>query len=334
MKPSLPGWLFVFMIINNQAPMKIVVTDGYTLNPGDLSWTEIESLGHIDYFDRTSPDDVVERCKEATVIVTNKTPITRSVIDAAPQLKLIAVTATGYNIVDISAARERSIVVCNVPGYGTDAVAQHTFALLLELSNQVGRHAASVRSGDWSRSKDFCYSFQTIHELSGKTIGVVGYGAIGMKVAEIARAFGMKVLYFSRSKRTTSDQWVSLDELFAQSDVVSLHCPLTKENTGMVNESLLRRMKPSAFLINTARGQLINENDLAHALGEGWIAGAALDVLSKEPPESDHPLVPLTNCIITPHNAWISYEGRVRIMKTTAENIKAALSGRPQHVVS
>lgn len=314
--------------------MKIVVTDGYTLNPGDLSWGEIELLGQLHYFDRTNPDDVVERCKDATVIVTNKTPITKAVIDAAHQLKLIAVTATGYNIVDVSAARERGIVVCNVPGYGTDAVAQHTFALLLELSNQVGRHAASVRDGDWSRSKDFCYSFHTIHELSGRTIGIVGYGAIGMKVAEIARAFGMKVLYFSRSQKTTSDQWVSLDELFAQSDVVSLHCPLTKENTGMVQESLLRRMKPSAFLINTARGQLINEHDLARALREGWIAGAALDVLSKEPPESAHPLVPLSNCIITPHNAWISYEGRVRIMKTTAGNIRAGLSGNPQNVVS
>jgi glycerate dehydrogenase len=225
-------------------------------------------------------------------------------------------------------------VVCNVPGYGTDSVAQHTFALILELTNHVGRNAASVKAGGWSRVKDFCYTEAPIMELAGKTLGIVGYGRIGQKTAEIARALGMRVIYFSPSRVGRDENVVSVEQIFSESDIVSLHCPLTKHNAGFIDMHLLSVMKPTAFLINTSRGQLINENDLADALNKKVLAAAALDVLSQEPPRADHPLIGLPNCLITPHNAWLSAEARQRIMDTTYNNIICALRGEPRHVVN
>ncbi len=314
--------------------MQIVITDGYTLNPGDLNWNAFEDLGEVKYYDRTSPDEVAERCREANVIITNKTPITKETIQAAPGLKLIAVSATGYNVIDTAAAKENGIPVCNVPIYSTDSVAQHSFALLLELTNHVGRHAQSVSEGEWQRSIDWCYVKSPITEISGKTIGIVGFGRIGQNVATIAKAFGMKVVFYNKGKQSEMATSVSLEELFATSDFISLHCPLKEDNYEFVNKTLLSKMKPSAFLINTSRGQLINEQDLADALKQNVLAGAALDVLSKEPPREGNPLIGLSNCIITPHIAWISFEARQRLMQLTFENVKAALEGHPQNVVN
>lgn len=311
----------------------ITVTDGFTLNPGDLSWDRIASLGRLQYFDRTTEDEMISRCREATIIVTNKTPVRGEVIRRCENLKLIAVTATGYNIIDVKAATERGVAVCNVPGYGTDSVAQHTFALLLELTNHVGQNARSVREGEWSSSKDFSYTKAPLMELAGKTLGVVGYGQIGRKVAEIGRAFGMKVIY-SRSAKSLDKNSYSVEKLFSESDVVTLHCPLTGENSGFVSMSLLRTMRKSALLINTARGQLIREEDLAIALREGVLRGAALDVLSQEPPSENNPLISAPNCIVTPHNAWVSIEARRRIMDETFENIESFLRGQPRNPVT
>lgn len=315
--------------------MNIVITDGFTLNPGDQSWAVIEALGSITYYDRSSPSEVPERCAKAEVIITNKTPISAVTISSATNLKLIAVTATGYNIVDVAAAQARGVVVCNVPGYGTDSVAQHTWALLLELSNQVGLHAQSVRAGEWVQSADWCYLKSPIVELAGKTLGIVGFGRIGQQVAAVGRAFGMRVIFHNRSVLSgTVGEQRSLSQVFAESDVISLHCPLTADNQGFVNATLLGTMKPSAFLLNTARGQLINEQDLADALNGGVLAGAGLDVLSTEPPAANNPLLGAKNCILTPHTAWISYEARRRVMAVTGQNIKAFAEGTPQNVVS
>lgn len=313
---------------------QIIITDGYTLNPGDLSWKQFNSFGNVKVFDRTSESEVAERCKDATVLIVNKTPINTKTIANARSLKVIAVTATGYNIVDIESVAERNIVVCNVPGYGTDSVAQHAFALLLELTNHVGENARSVADGEWSTCPDFCYTKSPIVELSGKTLGIVGLGKIGRKMAEIGKAFGMKVIYHSASSPAEPGVNVSLEELFKISDAISIHSPLRKDNQEFVNYNLLSLMKPSAYLINTARGQLINEKDLARALSEGKLKGAALDVLSKEPPSKDNPLLYAPNCIITPHNAWLSFEARQRIMNTTFENVRLALEGKPQNKVN
>lgn len=312
----------------------IVITDGATLNPGDLNWKVFEKSGNVMVYDRTQPEEVSARCKSASIIVTNKTPVNAQTIDACPALKLIAVTATGYNIVDIAAAKMRGILVCNVPGYGTNSVAQHTFALILELANHVGRNAMSVADGDWSRALDFCYSVAPIQELAGKKLGIVGLGKIGAKVAEIARAFEMRVCYHSPSHTTPDTAHVSLHELFSTSDFISLHCPLRKDNHQFVNRDLLSIMKPSACLINTSRGQLIHEADLRHALAHNLLAGAALDVLAVEPPPEGHPLIGIPNCLITPHNAWLSMEARRRILDTTIANITTALAGKPQNVVN
>jgi glycerate dehydrogenase len=311
----------------------IAITDGYTLNPGDLSWEPVSAFGQLIYFDRTPANEVADRCANATIIVTNKTPVSAETISRSNGLRMIAVTATGYNIVDTEAAKKRGVIVSNVPGYGTDSVAQHTFALLLELTNHVGANCASVSSGDWSVSKDFCYTVATLTELAGKTFGVIGLGQIGRKVAEIARAFGMKVIY-TRSNGSNDPGASSVEEVFAQSDVVSLHCPSTKSNHGFVNHSLLHRMKKSAILINTSRGQLINESDLAVALDQGIIRAAGLDVLSSEPPSPDNPLIGMRNCIVTPHNAWYSFEARQRVMSETALNIERFLAGQPRNVVN
>jgi glycerate dehydrogenase len=314
--------------------MKIVVTDGYTLNPGDLSWEPIKAMGTLVVYERTPAHLIVERCKEAQIVLTNKVPFSAEALQQLGGLKLISVTATGYNVIDTGAAKKLGITVCNVPAYGTASVAQHTFALLLELTNRVSIHAASVTNGDWVHAKDWCYTKLPLTELDGKTIGIVGLGNIGMQTARIARAFGMQVLYTGRrSKETDLGKFTDMQTLFAQSDVVSLHLPLTNENQQFVNKDLLHLMKPASFLINTSRGPLINEQDLADVLNEERIAGAAVDVLSTEPPKENNPLLLAKNCIITPHNAWMSREARQRIMDISTKNIEAFLSGKPVNVV-
>lgn len=312
----------------------IVITDGYTLEPDESGWSVLSALGEVQYYPRTSTDQLSDRCKDATIVVTNKTPISASNIAACPKLKVIAVTATGYNIIDVAAASRAKVLVCNVPGYGTDSVAQHTIALLLELTNHVGLNSSSVADGDWEACPDFAFSKKRIMELKDKVLGIVGHGNIGRKVGEIAEALGMKVLFYSPSLKQKDPTTPSLKEIFANSDVVSLHCPLTNDNREFVNAELIATMKPSALLINTARGQLINEADLAAALRSGAITGAALDVLSVEPPPRNHPLLRIPSCIVTPHNAWLSNEARQRIMNTTVKNIEAALNGAPVNVVS
>ena len=315
--------------------MKIVATDAYTLNPGDLSWDPIRAMGELTLYERTPAELIVERCHDAAIVLTNKTPFNRQTLAALPALRFIAVTATGHNVIDSAAAKEQKIAVSNVPAYGTDSVAQHVFSLLLELTNHVGRNAREVANGKWQSSADWCFTEAPVMELAGKTFGVVGFGHIGAQAARIANAFGMKVLYHSPSKKETAlATAVGLDELFATSDVVTLHCPLTSTNQEFVNAALLARMKPSALLINTARGQLINEQELADALNNGVIAGAGLDVLSKEPPTNGNPLLNAKNCIVTPHNAWISKEARTRIMQVTTANVEAFLKGAPQNVVN
>lgn len=315
--------------------MEIIVTDGYTLNPGDLDWGILQSLGKVTLYDRTAAADILHRCKETDILVINKTPLTAETLSTLPKLKLISVTATGYNIVDVEAARQQQITVCNVPGYGTASVAQHTFALLLELVNRVGMHSDSVARGEWQRSSDWSYSLTPIQELAGKKLGIVGLGNIGSQVARIAKAFDMEVIFFSRTKKDSRDAtYCDLDILFSASDFISLHCPLDKSNTGFINSRLLAKMKKTAFLINTSRGGLINETELAAALKEGRIAGAALDVLSAEPPPIAHPLTGLTNCLITPHIAWSAREARERVLELTAINIRKFIEGKPVHVVS
>lgn len=315
--------------------MKIVVADGYALNPGDLSWDPITAYGELVVYDRTPVESIVERCQDADIVLTNKVPFSRETLTKLPVLRLISVLATGYNIVDTVAAKERKIVVSNAPAYGTDSVAQHVFALLLELTNHVGRNARATAEGKWQKSIDWAFTEAPVMELAGKTFGVVGFGNIGQQAARIAGAFGMNVIYNNPSKKDTGlGSPVGMEELFALSDVITLHCPVTATNQEFVNAALIAKMKPTAFLINTARGQLINEKELAEALNQGVIAGAGLDVLSKEPPPDSNPLLTAKNCIITPHNAWISKEARTRVMHITAENIDAFLKNRPIHVVN
>jgi glycerate dehydrogenase len=314
--------------------MNIIITDGFTLNPGDLSWKAFETFGNLQYHNRTLPIETIERCMEANIIITNKTIINADTIHTADRLELILVTATGYNNVDIAAAKKRGITVCNVPTYGTYSVAQHTFALLLQLSNHVGINAASVAAGQWQKATDWCYSLQPVIELKDKTLGIIGLGKIGRQVALIAQAFGMKVIYNRGKEIVANTVEVSQHQLFMQSDFISLHCPLTSDNKAFVNKELLGLAKPTAFLINTSRGGLINEKDLSQLLQQNKIAGAALDVLTNEPPEKNNPLTALPNCIITPHNAWISAEARGRIMDTTFQNLQAFLTKRPQNIVN
>jgi glycerate dehydrogenase len=315
--------------------MKIVVTDGYTLNPGDLNWQSISAVGELTVHERSPENTLVERCSEADIILSNKTIFRKETIDQLHKTKLLSVLAAGYNVIDIKAAREKGITVCNAPNYGTSTVAQHTIALLLELTNNVGLHSGSVENGEWLNAKDWCYGKTTIIELYGKIFGVVGFGNIGEKVAQIANALGMKIIYYSVNKKETAlATMADLKTLFEQSDFISLHCPLKPDNHQFVNKNLLQLMKPSAFLINTARGQLINEQDLAEALNNNQIAGAALDVLSTEPPDKNNPLLSAKNCIITPHNAWMSKEARERILSITTKNIEAFLQGKPINVVN
>jgi glycerate dehydrogenase len=315
--------------------MKIVVLDGFTLNPGDLSWDQLRELGECEIHERTPPHEVVGRAAEAEVILTNKTVLSREQIQALKKLRYIGVLATGYNIVDVQAARERRVLVCNVPAYGTRSVAQMTFALLLELTQHVGHHAETTQKGRWTRSPDFCYWDFPLIELDGLTMGVVGFGRIGQTVAELATAFGMRVI--AHSPRNLSEplgvKFFPLERLFELSDVVSLHCPLTEQTKNLVNAERLCRMKPSAFLLNTSRGPLIDEAALADALNRGQIAGAGLDVLAVEPPGAENPLLRAKNCLITPHIAWATRAARYRLMQTTISNLKAFLRDDPQNVV-
>jgi glycerate dehydrogenase len=316
--------------------MKIVVLDGFTLNPGDLSWDELASLGECHIHDRSSPDEVVKRAADAEIVLTNKTVLTREQVLNLPRLKYIGVLATGYNIVDVAAARERSIPVTNVPTYGTRSVAQHTFALLLELTQQAGHHAQTVRDGRWTQCPDFCYWDYPLVELEGLTMGIVGFGRIGKAVAELAKAFGMQVLAQSASIKALPSwvQFVELEALLRQSDVVSLHCPLTAQTRNLVNLERLALMKPTALLLNTSRGPLIDEQALADALNAGRIAGAAVDVLSVEPPPAKNPLLRAKNCIVTPHIAWATRAARSRLLQIAVANVRAFLDGKSVNLVS
>lgn len=311
--------------------MKIVVLDGYTENPGDLSWGPLQELGELTVYDRTPPEAVLERIGDAEAIYTNKTVLSRELIQAMPSVRFIGVLATGYNVVDVQAARERGIVVCNIPTYGTDAVAQYVFALLLELCHRVAHHAQAVQEGRWTACPDFCFWDYPLIELSGKTMGIVGYGRIGQRTAQIARAFGMQVLAYDAFVQAA--ECVPLDELLERSDVVSLHCPLFPETRHIIRGETIARMKDGAILINTSRGPLVDEAALREALTSGKLYGAAVDVVSTEPVQPDNPLLGLENCLITPHIAWAPRESRQRLMDIAVENLRCFLRGAPQNIV-
>ncbi len=318
---------------------QIVCVDGYTLNPGDLSWEPFERLGTLTVHDRTSPDQVIERVGDAPCVLTNKVAFDAETIAALPALRYIGVLATGYNIIDTAAADRHGIVVTNVPSYSTDSVAQHTVSLILELARRNAVHDEAVRRGAWSDCPDFCFAVTPIVELSGKTLGIVGMGQIGRAVACIGAAMGMRIAAYSRNPQSVDTGGLQvtfhdLDELFAQADVLSLHCPLTDATRNLVNAERLNRMKPSAFIVNTSRGPLIDEQALLEALRSGRIAGAAVDVLSSEPPPADHPLIGAPNCIITPHVGWYAFEARQRLMQWAADNLRAFLEGNPINVVN
>lgn len=319
--------------------MKIVVLDGYALNPGDLSWQGFEELGEVTVYDRTSYTDkqeIIERIGDAEAILTNKTPITADVLKACPQLTYIGVLATGYNVVDLAAAKEQGITVTNIPSYSTNAVAQATFALLLEVTNQVGHHNRSVHQGDWQTTKDFSYWQTPLMELAGKTIGLIGYGAIAQAVATIAHAFQLKVIYFNHRPKPAQADWakqVSLAELYQEADIISLHVPQFPETEKMIDRTALAQMKSSAILINTARGGLIDEGAVAEALQTGQIAALAADVVSKEPIAADNPLLQAPNCYLTPHIAWAPVETRRRLMGIAVANLSGFKAGTPQNVV-
>lgn len=319
--------------------MKIVVLDGYALNPGDLAWQGFEELGEVTVYDRTSYTDkqeIIERIGDAEAILTNKTPITADVLKACPQLTYIGVLATGYNVVDLAAAKEQGITVTNIPSYSTNAVAQATFVLLLEVTNQVGHHNRSVHQGDWQTSKDFSYWQTPLMELAGKTIGLIGYGAIAQAVATIAHAFQLKVIYFNHRPKPAQADWakqVSLAELYQEADIISLHVPQFPETEKMIDRTALAQMKSSAILINTARGGLIDEAAVAEALKTGQIAALAADVVSKEPIAADNPLLQAPNCYLTPHIAWAPVETRRRLMGIAVANLSGFKAGTAQNVV-
>jgi glycerate dehydrogenase len=317
--------------------MQIVVLDGYTLNPGDLSWAALKGLGDCRIFDRSRPDEVVPRVEGAEILLTNKVVLSREIIEQLPRLRYIGVLATGHNIVDGQAARQRGIPVSNVPTYGTQSVAQMVFAHLLNLTQHVAHHAGTVAEGRWTACEDFCYWDRPLVELAGLTMGIVGLGRIGRATAELALAFGMKVLAYDPhlpGKVPEGVELVELDAIFARSDVISLHCPMTPETERLVDRDRLARMKPSAVLINTSRGPLVDELALAEALSSGSIAGAGLDVLSIEPPPPDNPLLGAANCFVTPHIAWATKAARQRLLRTVVDNVRAFLAGSPQNVVN
>ncbi|NLE36456.1 MAG: D-2-hydroxyacid dehydrogenase [Pirellulaceae bacterium] len=314
----------------------IVALDGYALNPGDLSWSEFEAIGRFTVYDRSTPAETLVRAADADVALTNKVAFDRPTIEALPRLKYIGVLATGYNVVDLAAASERGIVVTNVPAYSTMSVAQMVFAHLLNLVEPVAHHVEAVRAGRWTACEDFCFWERPLVELDGLTMGIVGFGRIGRATARIARAMGMKVLvHDARPPENPGEgvESVDLDTLFRQSDVVTLHCPLTEQTENLVDAQRLAQMKPTAYLINTGRGPLVDEGALADALNAGRIAGAGIDVLVDEPPPADNPLLLAKNCHVTPHIAWATRAARARLMSIAAENVQAFLEGKPQNVV-
>jgi len=320
--------------------MKIVVLDGYTLNPGDLSWDGLEKIGELTVYDRTEKEaaQIISAIGSAEIIFTNKTPLSKEVLEQTPSVKYIGVLATGYNIVDTDAAKSRGIAVTNIPTYGTTAVAQFTFALILELCHHMGDHSQAVKNGDWSTCPDFCFWNTPLIELAGKTLGIIGFGRIGQATAKVAMAFGMKVLYHDVNNTSEIDaeqcQYAGLDELFGQSDIISLHCPLFDSTKGIINTGNIAKMKTGAMIINTSRGPLVVEKDLTEALNSGKLAGAALDVVSTEPIEIGNELLKAKNCLITPHIAWAPKESRSRLMDTAVQNLNAYLQGTPQNVVN
>ena len=316
--------------------MKIVVLDGFTLNPGDLNWDKFSQIGDLQVYDRTSPEEIRERTADANIVLTNKTVLTAEDIAAMDKVEYIGVLATGVNVVDLDYTKTHGITVTNVPGYSGSSSAQAVFALILELTNRVGHHSQTVTDGKWSESKDFCYWDYPLVELEGTTLGIVGYGGIGKAVARIALAFGMNILIYNRSVPPDLPDGITysdLDNLIKSSDIISLHCPLTPQTKGMINKESLAQMKKTSYLINTSRGPLIVENDLADALNQGIIAGAAMDVLDVEPPDKSCPLLTADNCYITPHIAWATLASRERLMGIAVENIKKYLAGTPQNVV-
>lgn len=317
--------------------MKIVVLDGYALNPGDLNWAEFEALGELTVYDRSSPDEVAGRAKGCDALITNKAIVSAETIRATDSLKYIGVLATGVNIVDVKAAAERGIPVCNVVGYGPESVAQMVFAHILNFTHRLSEQSADAMAGGWKKSPDFCYRTYPLVELKGLTLGIVGMGQIGQATARIAQGFGMNVIASTRDTNRLPPfgvSWVALDELFSKSDFISMHCPLTPETENMVNEERISQMKPSAILINTGRGQLVNEIDLANALNEGRIAGAGLDVLSLEPPGPDNPLLSAKNCFVTPHIAWATKAARSRLMSMAASNLEEFINGSTSNCVN
>lgn len=317
--------------------MKIVILEGHAVNPGDLNWDCLNRFGQVTVYPRTAPEEAAGCIGNAEIVLINKVPITAQLLDACPSIRLICVLATGYNVVDCEACKARGIAVCNVPAYSTDAVAQFTFSLLLELCNAVGHHARAVHKGDWSACPDFCFWHTPQMELAGKTMGIIGFGRIGRAVGRIARAFGMDVLAYNRSRCPEGEaigQYVDLDTLLTTADVISLHCPLTAENAGMISRENLAKMKPTAILLNTARGGLIDEAALAEALGRGKLRGFAADVVSKEPIDPQNPLLTAPNCILTPHMAWAPIETRQRIIDITTRNIQCFVDGTPINVVN
>jgi glycerate dehydrogenase len=311
--------------------MKIVVLDGYTLNPGDLSWESLRELGELTVYDRTNEEDVLERIGDAEAVFTNKTRLTRSIFDSAPKIKWVGVLATGYDVVDIAAAREKGIPVCNVPGYSTASVAEMTFSLILELYRHAGSHSDAVMKGEWTLNPDFCFWKHPMSELNGRTIGIIGFGKIGQRVAVIAQAFGLSVLACDQCRslpETDTLKYASLNELLMKSDIVTLHCPLTEETRNIINKDTISNMKDGAILINTARGPLVDECALRDALDSGKLAGAGCDVVSAEPIKQDNPLLKAKNIIITPHISWASKQARQRLMDITAENLRSYLGGQ------
>lgn len=318
--------------------MKIVVLDGYTENPGDLSWEGLENLGKLIVYDRTPEDQIVVRIGDAEVVYTNKTPISRETLDQCPNLRFIGVLATGYNVIDVEAAKEKGIPVSNIPTYGTDAVAQYTIALLLELCHHIGEHSACVKRGDWTNNPDWCFWNYPLIELAGKTIGIIGFGRIGQGTARIAQALGMKVLAFDQYQNpaleTGTCRYTDLDTLLMQSDVIALHCPLFPSTEKIINKDNIAKMKDGVMIINDSRGPLIAEEDLCEALNSGKVGGAALDVVSSEPIKMDNPLLTAKNCIITPHIAWAPRESRQRLMNIAVDNLQAFIDGQPINVVN
>ena len=319
--------------------MKIVILDGYTENPGDLSWDELKKFGQLTVYDRSGSDDdeIIRRIGDAEVVFTNKTPITKKTIDACPNMKFISMLATGYNVVDYKYAREKGIPLSNIPAYGTASVSQFAIALLLELCHHVAHHSDAVHQGRWESCPDWCFWDYPLIELSGKTMGIIGFGRIGQATGKIAAAMGMKVLAYSRSKRAGAEEigeYVDLDTLFARSDVIALHCPLFPETEGIINKANIAKMKDGVLLINNSRGQLVVEHDLADALNSGKVAAAGLDVVSTEPIRGDNPLLTAKNCLITPHISWAPKESRQRIMDCACENLSAYLAGSPVNLVN